>query len=175
MKKCCFMFIAMVILIFTASVAVADVPDMTGMTDAELMDVIDMARYELTRREAKTEDGSIILYDKDGIFVYLTGSYRVSTHYLYLGIVGINNSDIDVFVTIPPHEYAVVNGWQTYVTVLGTVKAGMKKNGELCIDMEDAGIKSYEELEDMHFTFAIMNDRWVDTIYDSKDMFVSFK
>lgn len=142
-------------LLLIGSLALAEA-DFTAMTDDELHALVDGARNELTRRELVTSDKTV-LFDQDGISCYLTGNYEIQewgegNHVMKLEGVVINNSDVMVTVGI---EGCYVNGWEVYGGIIQKTDAGKKQRDTFEIRLYDADIHSYEEIEDIEFTFKV--------------------
>ena len=130
--------------------------DYAAMPDDDLHAMIDAARNELTRREL-TAAADTVLFDQDGISCYLTGGYDIQewgegNHVMKLEAVVINDSDVMVTVGI---EGCYVNGWEVYGGVIQKTDAGKKQKDTFEIRLYDADIHSYEEIEDIEFTFKV--------------------
>ena len=89
------------ILVFSIA-AVAEGTDFASMDDAALHAMIDGARNELAKRELVAAENTV-LFEQDGVTVYLTGDHEVwgsDSYYLDLGVVLVNDSDKTVAVGV---------------------------------------------------------------------------
>ena len=162
------------ILIFALAVpAFAEVPDFSGMSTDEIQDIITAARNELTVRELKDGDNTVLL-DRDGVQVYLTGNARVDAYddvaILYLEAVVIDDTGHPVGVEI---ESASVNGWDVYGNGIYNVTA--KKKAEFEFTISDGGMFSLEEVEDVTITFHVFDDTTYDGMFDTEPVTVTLK
>lgn len=153
MKKILVLLLA-VLLAFCA-VATAET-DYSSMTDDELHTMIDAARNELVRREL-TASADTMLFDHDGIQCYLTGNYEIKEwgegkHVMLLETVVVNNTDVMMDVRI---DGCYVNGWEVYGGIIQKTDAGKKQRDTFEIRLYDADIHSYEEIQDIDFTFKV--------------------
>ena len=154
--------------------AFADSPDVSSMTTEELHELINAARNELTARELNAE-GETVLFDQDGVKVYLTGNYTIESYdwatYIYLEAVVINDTDstIDVFFVS-----STVNGWDVDNIGIGEITTGHKKKGNFELTISDAEINSYEEIEDAEFVFYVMDDATWDHLFETDSITVHF-
>lgn len=144
------------ILVFPVE-AFAEMPDFSAMTDEELHEIINSARNELKKRELLfAEDTALI--DQDKVKVYLTGKYEI-VEYFYpedqIGVafeaIVINDSDKTIGINF---DSATVNGWDVGYGGISEVTAGHKKKVELELYISDAGISTFEEIEDVVFALG---------------------
>lgn len=157
MKKLPALFLVLILLFSTCF---AEGLDYSSMTDAQLHDIVDAARNELAKRELTTA-GNTVLLDQDGVQVYLTGDYTItgSSKYLVLDVVVINDSDKNISVSIDSD--CSINGWAVSTMGCGETPAGKKKRAELSFKLSDAGISTYEEIEDIEMTLYLYDmDKW---------------
>ena len=80
MKK---ILVLLAALMLTVLPAMAKQLDYANMKDDELQAIVDSARNELTKRQLE-EDGKTLLFEHDGISVYLTGEYETD----WMGNIG---------------------------------------------------------------------------------------
>ena len=147
MKKL-FVIMLAVLLLFSAACA----EDFSGMTDEELYNYINLARTELLSRKAKTDEKVYVVND-DNIEIYLTGKKKMDYDGFKLEIVFINKTDKDLGAHF---THTVVNGWETSSsTFINLIGAGKKIKDEIEINLEDADLSDYKEIEDMEFEIRI--------------------
>ena len=124
--------------------------DYASMTDDQLHAIVDAARNELAKRELVAE-GDTLLFEKDGVSVYLTSDFEANSYgRMRAKVVIINDSDKNMGVGI---DSLCVNGWELTTLGFSTVSAGKKSKDELYFDGEDAEITSVEEIETIEITF----------------------
>lgn len=144
-------------LVFASAIpleAFAELPVFSAMTDEELHDLINGARNELKTRELNAE-ADMILFEQDGITVYLTGEYETygsDSTYVDLKVIVVNDSDKDVNIQV---DSVTVNGWDVYGSGISGITAGHKKKGELGLKIDDADITTFEEIEEVEFNLYI--------------------
>ena len=172
MKKTLSFFIALLVLLTCTAFAEAAL-DYTAMTDEQLHQIIDEARNELTKREMVAAE-NLVLFEQDGVTVYLTGAYEPwgsDNVYLDLEAVVINDSDKTVSILI---DACSINGWDVYSSGVSDTSAGKKQKGQLEFLLTDAGISTYEEIEEVEIDFTIYDsDNW-ETISTAEDIIVNF-
>ena len=107
-----------------------------------------------------TEGEELVLFDKDGIKLTLTGEHEINTNAkgdlrLDLSAVAENNTD----TAIKLYCSGTVNGWSTSSTqLLGNtpqdgIPAGAKLKTYIWFFMDDVDISAYEDLEVAKLTF----------------------
>ena len=172
MKK--ILVLVLAALLALCGVATAEA-DYSAVSDDELHTVIDAARNELARREL-TASADTVLFDQDGVQCYLTGNYEVKEwgegkHVMQLEAVVINDTDVTVNVSI---EACYVNGWEVYGGLIQKTDPGKKQKDTFEIRLFDADIHSYEEIEDIEFTFKVANSDDYSVIYKLDPITVHF-
>lgn len=136
-------------------------------TDA-LHTIVNRARNELFMRELLPSNRDIVLVDTSDVLVYLTGQYGYTSYTNgWLGIefeaVTVNNSKLSVSLTA---ENCSVNGWEVYCTTMQGVNPGKKRKGTITVMISDAGISTFDEIEDLEWDFCIRNSDTYDRIAD---------
>lgn len=168
MKKLAFTLLALVMLftaVFPCS-AFAEIPDFSDMTDEEIQEIIDAARNELVSRKLEEED-AYLLVDQDGVQIYLTGNYTLYDYddpLLDLEAVIINNTDSKIGVH---SDICCVNGWDVDFYGATDITAGKKKKCEFELQIGDADISTFEEVEDFEISFVVYNADTYDDIFTS--------
>ncbi len=158
MKKLISILAALMLL---GGIAVSEGIDYASLTDDQLHEIIDLARNELARRELVAQEKTV-LFEQDGVQLYLTGNYKVDEwgegkHVLQLEAVVVNESDRKISVHI---DTVSVNGWNVYGGSISNIDAGKKKKGSFEIRLYDADIHSYEEIEDIEFSFKVLDESY---------------
>lgn len=152
--------------------AFAEGMDFASMTDEELHALVDGARNELANRElAATAD--TVLIDQDDVKVYLTGEHKVSSNgsYLYMEAVVVNDSDKQISILI---DSSSINGWDVFSTGISETNPGKKQKGEFDFSLEDAGISSYEEIEEIEMELYLFDSINYDRISDNISITLQF-
>ena len=152
MKK--FLTVLLALLLLCSS-CLAEGLDYASMTDAQLHDIVDAARNELTKRELVA-----VLSEQDGVTVYMTGDYTIRESsisddiWLKINIVVVNDSGRDVGIdTVNPS----VNGWDVSASILSTTTKGKKSKQELTLNVKDAEVKSLDEIEELEIAFRMFD------------------
>lgn len=160
--------ILVVLMLVFSTAALAEGIDFASMDDAALQALIDGARNELEKRGKtngeQTVEENTVLFEENGVTVYLTGEHEVwgsDSYYLDLGVVLVNNSDKTVSVLI---DTAYVNGWEVYGGGITDTGAGKKQQAVLDFCISDANISTYEEVEEIEMNFIIIDSDTYDTI-----------
>ena len=130
-----------------------------SMTDAQLHDIVDAARNELTKRELVAAEKTV-LFEQNGVTVYMTGDYTIRESsisddiWLKINIVVVNDSGRDVGIdTVNPS----VNGWDVSASILSTTTKGKKSKQELTLNVKDAEVKSLDEIEELEIAFRMFD------------------
>lgn len=127
------------------------------MKDEELRAMIDSARIELARRELR-KDGKVLVFEEEGISVYLTGDFETNVKGdIEIGTIVINETDKGYRI-FPAHMTISVNGWDVAAYVGLSANPGQKAKGVISFSPEDAGITSADEVQDLVFDFAVLFD-----------------
>ena len=99
-----------------------------------------------------------MLFEQDGVTVYMTGDYTIRESsisddiWLKINIVVVNDSGRDVGIdTVNPS----VNGWDVSASILSTTTKGKKSKQELTLNVKDAEVKSLEEIEELEIAFRM--------------------
>ena len=172
MKKLLSFTLTLTMILALAVPAFADVPGFTDMTTDEIMEIINAARNELISRELKAAENTILL-DQNDVQIYLTGKHSVDSYDeyvdLYLEVVVVNNTGRKINVDL---DSITVNGWD--VDAWGIYDVSSKKKDDLEIDISDADLSSYDELEDIVFTFEVYDSESYETIFIGEPVVVTF-
>ena len=167
MKKALSIILASVMLI-AMSCAGADL-DYSTMTDSELQKVVDSARTELFSRKQKEENGNLVVVDKDGIQLTLTGEtgiYPADFLRFYATIVNGSDKTVSVFI-----DKAYINGWEVYGGIdAKQTEPGRKVKARLSFDMADADIASIDEIEDITFRYSLYDSNASRTFWEGPEM-----
>ena len=156
MKK--FLTVLLALLLLCGS-CLAEGLNYASMTDAQLHDIVDAARNELTKRELVAAEKTV-LFAQDGVTVYMTGDYTIRESsisddiWLKINIVVVNDSGRDVGIdTVNPS----VNGWDVSASILSTTTKGKKSKQELTLNVKDAEVKSLDEIEELEIAFRMFD------------------
>lgn len=138
-----FLLAALLMCLFCA--AGAEGTDFAVMSDDELHALVDGARNELAKRELTAAEGTV-LFEQEGVTVYLTGEHEVKSGYLDLEAVVVNDRDCTVAIAV---NSASINGWNVFSGGIGETSPGKKQKGMLSFSLEDASLSSFEEIEEI--------------------------
>ncbi len=137
--------------------------DFSSMTDSELVELISNAQEELKNRSegAKKE---IVLYDDDGIKVYLTRNYKIRDLITKEKVIDIeciieNTSSRSVVLYVPNSS---MNDWESgSAPCYGDssfdfeVSPNKKAKGVICFSLKEANVKEYSEIEKIDFLLGL--------------------
>ena len=133
------------------ALALADLPDVTGMTDQELHDMISACSAELMARNTTEPDG-ILLFEYDGFRVYQTGDAVLSGNTITVPVLMINNRDVETSVGI---RDAVCNGWEINVRTGSGLVEKSKRRDEIEISLtDDINLTSLDDVESLVFRWT---------------------
>lgn len=154
MKKALAVFVALLLICGTCF---AEGLDYASMTDAQLHDIVNAARNELTKRELIAAQNTV-LCEQDGVQVYLNGKYQLwksdENVFIELGVIVINDSDKSISINI---KECSINGWTTFAMGVSETPAGKKQKGTITIRISDADISTFEEIDDLEIAFQLYN------------------
>lgn len=155
MKK---LLVVALCVLLTLNTCFAESPDYTQMSVEELSAEYGKIRNELYKRGLVADEGETNIFDKDGVTVYLTGKYELhefsNEMYIDMEAVVINNRETSIYFD----PSASINGWDVNRYRGITVSAGHKCRDILEYNLSDAGISSYEEIEEIEFRLHIVDD-----------------
>lgn len=126
--------------------------DYSAKTVEELQAMQDGIRNELKKRELVSEDKTL-LFEHEGVSIYLTGEYDYFLGDLRLNTISINDTDKE-YSMIPNDLTVSVNGWDVSCTSDIVANPRKKAKGHLDIDISKADIEKYEQVEEIEFRFA---------------------
>ena len=150
MKKLLALILTVALLL--PALALADLPDVTGMTDQELKDLISACSAELMARN-KTEPEGILLFEYEGVRVYQTDDVRVFSSFLYVPVAIYNDTDHKVSVS---PDNVICNGWDIYGG--GCNASGKAKNkADMSFNIGDADVTSVDQIESLKFVWTVYN------------------
>lgn len=175
MKRLFTLTLTLALALLLCSCALAEGLDFASMTDEELQTVIDTARNELTNRQLIYAENTVLI-DQDGIKLYLSGKndfrLREESAYLELGTVLVNDSDKNVSILV---DDLYVNGWRISALGGGHADAGKKDKSTLDMNLFEAEITAFEDIEEMEFTFRVYDSDSYDDILVCDPITVQFK
>ena len=161
MKK---LIATILIIILLPIAALADLPDVTGMTDQELKDLISACSQELMTRNTSEPEG-ILLFEMDGFKVFQTGAAEISSGFMRIPVTLYNENDFGV--SISPYE-TNCNGWDIW-SGGGSVSANAKSKETLSFSVEDAEVTEIDQIESLKFVWLVYNTDTYDEIYEQKE------
>lgn len=170
MKKMLSLFL---VLLLVCTAAFAEGLDFPAMTEEELHEIISAARNELTKRELVASE-KLVIFEAEGVQVYLTGEHRVygtDTVFLDLEAVVINDSDVPVSLSTAACS---VNGWNVWNMGISSTSVGKKQKGNFNINLTDAEISSYEEIEEIEFSLYLVNAETYQRVGEEVNVIVHF-
>lgn len=142
-----FITLLLVLLLAIPTFAAAEVPDLSVMTEAELYQLIDAARLELTKFNPIAAKGTV-LYEDECVRITYTGGMSLSNSgTLDIPVIVENMTDKKLLISL---RNASCNGWA--VDTIGIdVPAGKKAKDTFSIRDadEDAGLTSAVDVQEI--------------------------
>lgn len=146
--------IILILALAVPALALADLPDVTGMTDQELHDMISACSAELMARSTTEPDGTL-LFEYEGTKVYQTGEAEISfIGYLQIPIAIYNDSDTAVSIGV---DNVICNGWEI-IGFCESASAHAKKKGTLTFAVDSADVTSIDQIESLKFIWTVTNE-----------------
>ena len=160
MKKCISIVLAALMMIVGA---LAEEVDFSGMSQSEILDVINAGRNAMAKN---TVEGEILRYEsEDGYTIIFTGiSENSKKEKCYIEVLLINDMDINIKTY---SEEIYVNGWGCHLTASTDVNAHRRASVKWFFKFADVGIASIEEIEDIEIYLRVFPE---DGVY-TKDAF----
>jgi hypothetical protein len=153
--------VTLILALLLPAVALADLPDITGMTDQELKDLISACSQELRARNTSEPEG-ILIFEYEGVRVYQTGDvYFDNRGYLNFPVAVYNDTEHEMVISI---EDATCNGWD--VSALNCRATGKAKHkDDLSIKVIDADVTSIDQIESLAFRWKVLDFTDLKEIY----------
>lgn len=153
--------IAIVLALMLFGVCVfAESIDWASMSDEEIEAAIAAGREELASRN-DSEDGSVVVYDKDGHKLTLSnmreGNYFNYDLSVVFDAIYENNSDGSNELII---NGSFVNGWDTGALNSPDTTPGHKEKMEIVIGLDDTDISSLDEIEIIELVFGYLDENY---------------
>ena len=154
MKKVIALFVVLIML-SCGSLAVCE--DYDTFSDEQLIAMLNSARFELLKRNAKQD--KMVLLDLEGVFVYLTGKVETSDSNVLKMEAVIANNTKNAFYAF---SKAYLNGWKcgSFDTGLpphsnGMILPGTKQKGTIYFNPADTDLTDWNEATDMSLLFSV--------------------
>lgn len=151
MKKLLAVILSIVLLL--PAIALADLPDLTVMSDQELKDLASLIADEFRSRNYSKDENGILLIDEGGIRIFKTGeSYISKSGRLEIPVLIYNDLDVSAnfsFKNTTVNDFAV-QGYSYY-----SIPPHSKVIDELDFSSEDIGLNSTEDIFSLRFSWVI--------------------
>lgn len=162
MKK---LLATILIIIMLPIAALADLPDVTGMTDQELKDLISACSKELMARNTSEPEGTL-LFEYEGAKIYKTGQAVINyLGYLEIPVAVYNDMDIGISFGV---EGVTCNGWDIYGSSAGA-SAKAKKKDSIIFMVPDADVTSIDQIDSFSFKWTVTNTETFMYIYKQEE------
>lgn len=160
-----FSLVLALLMLCSCSLAFAAEIDFSGMTQDELLNVIDQARLELTKFLPAVVDGTV-LYEDENVKITLNGDIYMEYGALNIPVIVENYTDFDLIIGI---EDSSCNGWDVGSATV-SVSAGKKAKDEFAYygADEDAELTSAEEVQDITGTLYYFDTETYDRLYEGE-------
>ena len=164
MKK---LIATILIIVLLPIVALADLPDVTGMTDQELKDLISACSQELRARNTVAPDG-ILLFDAGGMRMYQSGDAYINQQgMLCVPVIICNDLDENAAINL---EDETCNGWDIFSQGGAETKAKSKKKAEMYFWVNDANVTDISQIESLRFRWTVFSMDSVKTLYEADEI-----
>lgn len=140
------------VLLFVVVGAFAEDVDFSGMSQAEILDIINAGRNALVLQEM---DDGLLRYDTEqGIVIIFTRfNDRFSLNkYHFVEVVIVNDTDIDYKIRC---DNLYINGWKCDSLVPSDINAYRRMNDEWGFVIADANLESLDEITEIEFYLTI--------------------
>lgn len=153
--------IVLVLAMFLPAAVLADLPDVTALSDQELKDLVSAASAELMSRNASDPEGTL-LYEYEGARIYQTGPAEINfLGYLEIPVVVYNDMDIGISFGM---DNVICNGWEIDGSG-ASASAKAKKKDAMSFSVSDADITSIDQIESLRFKWTVANTETYMFIY----------
>lgn len=163
MKKLLAIILAVTMLL--PAITLADLPDVSGMSDQELKDLISACSAELRARASYDQEG-ILIFEYEKIRIYQTDkAYVDSLGFLYVPVVVQNDMDHEMVISA---ENAICNGWDIFA---GNCRASGKTKNEdkLAFKISDANLKKIDQIDSLTFHWEVIDFTDLDIVYTQEE------
>ncbi len=149
MKKILAMILVLSLLVPT--IALADLPDVSALSDQELKDLIAICSAELRERNTTEPEGTL-LFDYDGLSVYQTGDAVLTKNgNIEVPILVINDRSVATSFGI---REASCNGWEVTAFTGTALSEKTKRKDTIRISAKDVGLESLDDVESLIFKWT---------------------
>ena len=163
MKK--LLAIILVVAMMLPIAALADLPDVTGMTDQELKDLISACSKELMARNTVEPEG-IVLFDEAGIRLYQTGDAYIERGRIKVPCAMYN--DLDIMASVSPINVSC-NSYSTFGYSGSELQPHSWAKCELDFATSELELKSLDEVISLLFSWQIYSLEKPGIVYEQKE------
>lgn len=153
MKKLITLLLAFILLF---SCSIAEEMDYSSMTNDELISAVQAAKHELMQR-GLTEEGHLVLLDRDNIKVFWTGKTKMDESFLRLEIIVENKNDQMVHVYPCPWK-SFINGWNINGTGFDSIFPNSRRKNDFLFHIGSSGFETMEDIDQLEFTLIVSNE-----------------
>ena len=163
MKKLLAVILAVTMLL--PAIALADLPDISGLSDQELKDLISACSQELMSRN-KSESEDTLLFEYEDVRVYQAGKPSIDRlGYLTIPVTVYNDMDHEMVIT---PEDVTCNGWDIFATNCRAT-GNSKNKDELKFKVSDANVKSIDKIDSLLFRWEVIDFTEFDIVYTQEE------
>ena len=162
MKK---LLATILIIVLLPIAALADLPDVTGMTDQELKDLISACSKELMARNTVEPEG-IVLFDEAGIRLYQTGDAYIERGRIKVPCAMYN--DLDIMASVSPINVSC-NSYSTFGYSGSELQPHSWAKCELDFATSELELKSLDEVISLLFSWQIYSLEKPGIVYEQKE------
>lgn len=157
--------IILVVAMLLPIAALADLPDVTGMTDQELKDLISACSRELMARNTVEPEG-IVLFDEAGIRLYQTGDAYIERGRIKVPCAMYN--DLDITASVSPINVSC-NSYSTFGYSGSELQPHSWAKCELDFATSELELKSLDEVISLLFSWQIYSLEKPGIVYEQKE------
>lgn len=157
--------VVLIIAMLLPVAAMADLPDVTALSDQELKDLVSAASAELMARNASDPEGTL-RYEYEGARIYQTGPAEINfLGYLEIPVAVYNDMDFSISFGM---DTVTCNGWDIYGDSAGA-SAKAKKKESLMISLADADVTAIDQIDSFRFKWTVTNTETYMYIYKQEE------
>lgn len=157
--------VTLILALLLPAVALADLPDVTGMTDQELKDLISACSKELMVRNTVAQEG-VVLFDEAGIRLYQAGDAYIERGRIKVPCVMYN--DLDIKASVSPINVSC-NSYSTYGYSGSELQPHSWAKCELDFATSELELKSLDEVVSLLFSWQIYSMEKPGIVYEQKE------
>lgn len=159
--------IILAVTLFLPAVALADLPDVSGLSDQELKDLIAACSAELMSRNVTEPEGTL-LFNAGGMRAYQTGNaYIDDSGLLRIPVTICNDLNERAAISL---EDETCNGWDIMSQGGAETKANSKKKAEMFFWVNKADVTDISQIDSLRFRWTVFSMESAQTLYEQEEI-----